>query len=265
MSQPTPNERLLDAAQHLGTRNDSVNGVRKIQGYFVEEVRAALNDGANFAACGEDGRDAMAWLAQLQSRPHAGANTVAKLLIDRGYPILDTGVLHQLQGPLLEQVSAHLARKERDGKSVRALDGNTFLHVACQSLTTMSRLSTARNFTLRSLLDMAPAWVSAANEHGQTPLHVFWDRPERPLSMGQSQWILLLSHTLKECGADLMARDGTGKTALDCIGEALDEGWVSANDPAFGDTERRFAMQIQHARLELGTPSPDRYRRGPRL
>lgn len=265
MTGPTPNGRLLDAARHLGTRNDSVAGRRKMQVYFIDEVKTALKDGASVVVQDGEGKDAMDWLSQLQDRPHAGAATVAKLLIDHSYPILDTPALHKLQGPLLEQVAAHLARKERNGKGIRSRQGGTFLHAACQDLSLMSRLSVAREFSLRALIGLAPMWINAVDDHGQTPMHVFWAREREPMSLMHAQWQLLLSATLKDCGADWMIQDRAGKTALDCIAQALDGGWVADNDPGLGQAERLFLMQVQHARLDLGTTGTDSRRRGPRL
>ena len=265
MTGPTPNGRLLDAARHLGMRNDSVGGVRKIQSYFVDEVKAALNQGADLLVRDGDGRDAMDWLTELEDRTYSAANTVAKLLIDKGYPILDNPVLHRMQGQLLEHVCLHLARKERDGKGLRSQQGDTLLHVACQELPTMVRMGTGRDASLRTVLGMANDWLSARNEQGETPLHVFWREQPDLLGLGGSQWKWILSSVLVDCGADLGARKADGRSVLDLMGQQIAQGKILADSPSFGQIEREFAVLVQHQLLDRDTQATQHTRAQPRL
>lgn len=265
MPGPTPNGRLLDAARHLGMRNDCVGGVRKMQVYFIDEVKSSLADNADILARDSDGRDAMDWLVELEDRTHNGAFKVAKILIDHGYPILDTEAIERMQGPLLEQVCQHLVQKERQGNGVRSQNGDNLLHVMLRNLASSMRICMGYRMGLPKLLGHDGIWIKGLNQDGLTPVHVFWSSPIDPPHPGSVQLKWLMGRMLDECGADMETLTPGGKSAIDLIQDAMESGAISKDEPGFGVLEREYIARIEQQFLRRNTSSSHAIRPSIRL
>lgn len=247
----TASQQLLHAAQRIGTGNFSEGGVAKMQSYFVDKVRAAIAEGANLQAVDDTQKDAVEWLAWRERSTGAGVSA-AKILIDAGYPILDTDALHSMEGKLFDRVCEHLARKERDGVLVRNASGGNLLHALAKYPSAMVEAIFPANSIMAHGKSHNP-WAVGTDNHGRTPLHIAWTLENLTLQGDDLEMIWPATRTLETLGASLDACDHEGTTVLDLIGRAIQTQSLD-NRVNTTDEDQRYIANTQGRLMDRTTP-----------
>lgn len=245
-------------------RQQSRNNTRVLQ-----DLKSALEAGADPNAVGENGRTALGFLASwdkcttARGRYAAPFNQAAQLLGRFGADPLLPGCV------FFQRVDQHISHGliiglshdvgSRSGKPRLLHDGSSPLHGLLASF------CYSRPGIVNETIKLAPQWASVHRQSdGATPLHVQWHpdliddliqkTPPGSVSRQAS------ADTWWECtkylvgaGASLQAQDKDGNTPADYIVHALDHGW-----PVGQGLEQEFRQILalaQKARMDRLTPT----------
>lgn len=253
------NAALLDLCERIGKHDFSINGVLKMQEYFVVRVKQALAGGADPACRHKSGNDCMQLLS---CGPYSqAALKAAKFLIDAGYPAADRSVLTNSSADLVKGLSEYLNRKMGDGETFVSRHGNHVLHGLCATGgTDVLRVALHLLSKGKPIHLISQDTLNAQNRDGDTPVHLLWRQPKVPKVFHQSnRWFAM--EALNPFNPDLSVRNQQGVAVWDEIARVA-EGLGDQMKPEY----HQVWAPIQAARLDAATQASSQpASRGPRL
>lgn len=253
------NATLLDLCERIGKHDFSIDGVPKMQEYFVVRVKQALAVGADPTCRNKGGRDC---IQLLSSGPYSqAALKAAKFLIDAGYPAAERSVLTNSNIELVKGLSEHLNRKIGQGDPFVSAHGNHVLHGLCATggadflLVAMHLLSKGAPMHL-----ISQDALNAQNRDGDTPVHLLWRQPKVPKIYHQgNRWLAM--ELLSRFKPDLSLRNQQGVAVWDEIARV-----ASDMSDQMRPEYHEVWSPIQAARIAAATqPAAQLASRGPRL
>ena len=239
----SPNEALLEACARIGLRNFSVNGVLKMQEFFVAKVKQALEGGATPSCRDANGNDPITLLSRSLGQDTAAATRSAKLLIDHGYPVSDRAILNQVgEGRLQEEVMLHLNRKMDQGETYLSRGGNSLLHDLCSNAGLhLPRLMGCLKSKSRPVHLLTQDNVNAQNKQGDTPAHLLWRSYSKAGDKHAALWDAM--EFLFSFDADMGIRNKAGVSAFESMLAAMEEGVVPRSA---SHSKLWFDLQAKH-------------------
>lgn len=240
---------MLDCCYRAGNGFYSVDGVEKMQEFFVARLKQALAHGADVLAMDDKNRDALELLAMVGQSTSQAAVRCAKALVDAGYPVIEKHALHVTEGPLRKQLALHLNRLER-AQTVPLKDarGNTVLHDLCRNESVLLDVFEKLGNEPIYFIDCAQA--SMTNKARETPLHVLWRASPRRKRNSETMWAA--TDLLLNAGANPMAAGIKNETAMTLIGRAMEkEGLQPLND-----AQAQVLARCHRLAMDAAAPAP---------